>query len=214
MQIDQYFGTYARFDTVSKKDAAILMGSDCIVGEFFTIEFRPFQGASRAWLVNPYGTDIGYLSPQISHKLNVLSARGWKLNAIFALAAFTDTPEGGGYWGEVALVCFDPAIENDFMPFAKKIAKMLGKGIRPQIDLSTQALTSIADSHGTWQPSQRTALPETDGKTAILKKSCSFTDSMVQKGRKGNIGCYIISWAFLLGIVAVVIFGLKSCGAF
>ncbi len=214
MQNDQYFGTYARFETESKKDAAILLGSDCIVGEFFTIDFRPYQGSSRAWVVNPYGADIGYFDPQISHKLNVLATRGWKLNAIFALAAFTDTPEGGGYWGEFALICFDPSVESDCMPFAKNIAKMIGEGIRPQIDLSGQALQSITESHGEWKPTQRVALPKADKQTAILKKSCSFTDSMVQKGRQGNIGCYIISWAFLLGVVAIIIFELKSCGVF
>lgn len=214
MQNERYFGSYARFETENKKDGAALMGSDCIIGEFFTLEFRPFQGTNRAWIINPYGADVGYLDPQISHKLDILTVRGWKLNVIFALAAFTDTPEGGGYWGEVALICYEPSVENDFLPFAKNIASTIGKGIRPQIDLSNQALDSIAKSHGDWQPSQRAALPPIDKKSAILKKSRSFTDSMVQEGRKGNVGCYIISWAFLLIVVAAIIFELKSCGVF
>ena len=38
---DCYFGAYARFDTTSKKDAAILLGSNCIIGDVFNIEFKP-----------------------------------------------------------------------------------------------------------------------------------------------------------------------------
>ena len=38
---DCYFGAYARFGTTSKKDAAILLGSNCIIGDVFNIEFKP-----------------------------------------------------------------------------------------------------------------------------------------------------------------------------
>ena len=34
---DCYYGAYARFDTISKKYAAILLGSNCIIGDVFKI---------------------------------------------------------------------------------------------------------------------------------------------------------------------------------
>ena len=43
MSIDCYYGAYARFDTISKRDAAVLIGSDCIVGDTFDIQFRPYK---------------------------------------------------------------------------------------------------------------------------------------------------------------------------
>lgn len=214
MADDCYFGTYARFETTSKKDAAILLGSDCIVGEFLDVQFRPHEGLTRAWLVNPYGSDIGYLDPSISHKLNVLAVRGWAIKALLAFVAYTDEPEPGHYWGEVAVICFEPLSGDAFDSFAANVSKMLGRGIRPRIDLSNQALMHVIESKGTWQPSDRSPLPEKNKHTVILKKQCSFMDSMVQQGRAGNKGCYAISWAFLLAVVAAILFGLKSCGAF
>ena len=64
---DCYYGAYARFDTISKKDAAILLGSNCIIGDVFKIEFKPLKGQTRAWVVNDYGDILGYLDEQTSH---------------------------------------------------------------------------------------------------------------------------------------------------
>ena len=55
-------------------------------------------------------------------------------------------------------------------------------------------------------------MPKGDSHTAILKKSRGFTDLMVQKSREGNKGCFLISWAFLPALVALVVFGLKAAG--
>lgn len=68
---DCYFGAYARFDTTSKKDAAILLGSYCIIGDVFNIKFKPLEDQTRAWVVNDYGDTLGYLDEQTSHKLNL-----------------------------------------------------------------------------------------------------------------------------------------------
>ncbi len=209
---DHCFGTYARFETNNKKDAAVLLGSDCIVGDLFSIDLRPSKGITQAWIQNPFGADIGYLDPKVSHKLEILTARGWKTNVVFSFVAFSDSADGGSYWGEVALISFEPSLASEFDTFTATVAKLISKGIRPKIDLGPQALENIIESHGSWEPSQRTPFPETDKHTAILKKTCSLMDTMVKEGRKGNKGCYLVSWAFLLAMVAAMVFGLKSCG--
>lgn len=214
MPTDCYYGTYARFESVSKTEAATLLGSDCIVGEVFSIDFKPVEGATRAWVVNPFGKVIGYLDEKTSHHLNVLSVKGWNLNAVLSFVAFTDEPEPGHYWGEVALFCFDKAHETDFTTFMNGASKSISQGIRPRIDLENLGVESVLKSHGSWQPSQRVDIPKGDKHTAILKKSRSMTDYFVQKGREGNKGCYFVSWAFLLALVALMLFGLKSCGVF
>ena len=211
---DCYFGAYARFDTTSKKDAAILLGSNCIIGDVFNIEFKPLKGQTRAWVVNDYGDTLGYLDEQTSHKLNLLAAKNWEMHAVLSFVAFTDQPEPGFYWGEVAIFCYDKVHQSDFDTFMRTTMKLLAQGIRPRIDIKNQGVQSILDSHGTWQPSQRADMPKGDSHTAILKKSRGFTDLMVQKSREGNKGCFLISWAFLLALVALVVFGLKSCGLF
>ena len=214
MSIDCYYGAYARFDTVSKRDAAVLIGSDCIVGDTFDIQFRPYKGSTRAWIVNAFDTDIGFLDEKTSHHLNVLAAREWTLHAILSCVAFTDQPEPGMYWGEVALLCYDRSHESDFDTFVTETAKLIGKGIRPKVDLETQGIVSIIQSHGTWQPKQRVPFPGTNKNTAIIKKSRGALDFLVQKSREGNKGCYVLSWLFLLGLVALVVFALKGCGVF
>lgn len=214
MASDCYYGRYARFDTVSKKDAAILIGSDCIVGDVFSVQFKPLEGSTRAWIVNEFGADIGYLDEKTSYRLNVLAAREWNLHAVLSVVGFSDNPEPGCYWGEVALFCYDNSHVQDFDTFMNTTAKLIGKGIRPKIDLETQGLTSVLDSHGTWQPTQRVPFPKQDKNTVILKKSRGALDFLVQKSREGNKGCYAVSWIFLLGLVALILFGLKGCGVF
>ena len=52
MQAERYFGTYARFNTLSKKDAAILLGADNPIGDVFEIVFQTDNGVSTAWMKN------------------------------------------------------------------------------------------------------------------------------------------------------------------
>ena len=76
------------------------------------------------------------------------------------------------------------------------------------------AVDEIINSNGTWLPSEREPLPEKQRGMALLKTRRGFIDGLVEAGRTGNKGCYILSWAFLLALVAAIIIGLKSCGVF
>ena len=55
MQAERYFGTYARFETKSKKDAAALLGADNLVGDVFELEFIVRDKKNVAWLKNRFG---------------------------------------------------------------------------------------------------------------------------------------------------------------
>ena len=52
--MERYFGTYQTFRTVSKKDAAVLVGSNTLVGETDTSHLTMDEGAHRAWLINKF----------------------------------------------------------------------------------------------------------------------------------------------------------------
>ena len=67
---------------------------------------------------------------------------------------------------------------------------------------------------GAWLPSDRVALPKKKKGTAWVKTERSGTEALVEQARKGNIGCTITSWIFLLALVALLVFGLHSCGLF
>ena len=56
-----YTGFYARFDTPSKKDAAVLLGADNLVGDLFDVEFVTEEGTAVAWIVNRFGHRVAFL---------------------------------------------------------------------------------------------------------------------------------------------------------
>lgn len=212
--MERYFGTYQTFRTASRKEAAALLGSDNLVGDLYTIECTLEHGEHKAWMVNRFGARVGYFDSVFSRELSLKKAQNMALIAILSFVAFSEQPEPGEYWGEAAVIGYDPQEASIFDVFTKGIAGLIGKGIRPQVSFDGKAVDEIIDSKGAWLPSNRVPLPEKQKGMAILKRKRSFTDSLVEEGRKGNKGCYLLSWALILGLVALAIVRLKSCGVF
>lgn len=214
MQAERYFGTYARFDTRSKKDAAALLGADNLIGDVFEIVFQTEEGTSTAWMKNRFGGLVGFFDLSFSRELSILAARGWKLRALLSFVAFTDKPEPGHYWGQAAVVCYEPSLEEAFEPFIAAIAQRLSDGVRPEVDLGEQGVDQVVSSNGAWTPQKTVAFPAKEAGTVIMKSRRKMSEKLIEQGRKGNKGCYAVSWLFLLLLVALALFGLKSCGAF
>ena len=214
MQAERYFGTYARFGTLSKKDAAALLGADNLIGDVFEIVFQTEHGVSTAWMKNRFGGLIGFFDAAFSRELSVLAARGWKLQALLSFVAFTDHPEPGHYWGQAAVICYDPTLEQAFEPFIASTAQRLSDGVRPEVDLGEQGVEQVVSSNGSWTPKKTVAFPEKETGTVIMKSRRKMSEKLIEQGRKGNKGCYAVSWLFLLLLVALALFGLKSCGVF
>ncbi|OUO92356.1 hypothetical protein B5F40_00100 [Gordonibacter sp. An230] len=214
MHAEQYFGSYARFDTKSKKDAASLLSADNLVGDAFDIVFLSEEGSSTAWLKNRFGNLAGFFDAEFSRKLRILSARGWILKAFLSFVAFTDSPEPGHYWGEAAVICYDPSLNKPFSHFESALSQRLANGVRPDIALGEQGVEHIVRTDGTWQPKSTLPFPEKTAGTVILKSRRKLSESLIEQGRKGNKGCYLVSWVFLLALVAVVLFTFKTCGVF
>ena len=209
-----YFATYARFDTVDKEAAAAFLGADNIVGDTFTIDHEVTPDSDKAWIVNPFGKKMGYLEPKTASQVDLCKAKGWTTIAILALVAFSEEPSPGLYWGEVVIISYDPKYESDFSVFVEGIRKQISKGVRPKVTLGPDSLQTIISSHGNWLPTDRVALPKKEKGTAWVKTDRTGTEALVGQARKGNIGCTIGAWAFLLALVALIVFGLHSCGLF
>ena len=212
--MERYFGTYQTLRTVSKKDAAVLMGSNTLVGDRYRINLTMDEGVHRAWLINKFNETIGYFDDGFSRELSLFAAEGLELVGILSLVAFTETPEPGEYWGQAAVIGYSPHYAEEFNRFIDGVCGLIGKGIRPKLALKGPAVDEIINSNGTWLPSEREPLPEKQRGMALLKTRRGFIDGLVEAGRTGNKGCYILSWAFLLALVAAIIIGLKSCGVF
>lgn len=212
--MERYIGTYQTFQTVSRKEAANLIGADNLVGDRYTIECTLEDGIQKAWLVNRFNQRIGFFEPQYSRQLSIFKAQGMELTALLSFVAFTDHPEPGYYWGDVAVIAFDPTYQVAMEAFLMGIAKEMTKGKRPRVQLEKRGIDHIIESNGSWLPTETVPYPVKEKGTALVKTRRSITDRLVEESRKGNKGCYLLSWAFLLGIVALVIFSLKSCGVF
>ena len=209
-----YFGTYARFDTASKKDAAVLLGADNLVGDVFDIEFVTEDGVRTAWMKNRFGAMVGFFEPGTSRDLSLCEARGFRMQALLSFIAYSESPAPGEYWGEAAIICYDPKDAEAFECFTGNIAARMMDGIRPEVDLGEQGYAKVVESKGTWKPTKTVSLPSKQAGVAILKTRRSVSEKMIEQGRKGNKGCYILSWVFLLALIAGIIFGLRSCGVF
>lgn len=212
--MERYIGTYQTFQTVSRKEAANLIGADNLVGDRYTIECTLEDGIQKAWLVNRFNQRIGFFEPQYSRQLSIFKAQGMELTALLSFVAFTDHPEPGYYWGDVAVIAFDPTYQVAMETFLTGIAKEMAKGKRPRVQLEKHGVDHIIESSGSWLPTETVPYPVKEKGTALVKTRRSITDRLVEESRKGNKGCYLLSWAFLLGIVALAIFSLKSCGVF
>lgn len=212
----EYYGRYVDFQTVSKKDAGRLLGADNSVGDIYELSVLMEDGEQRAWLENRFGGRIGYLDAEASRKVKTLQAEGLKTQAVLSFVAFTDHPDDGHYWGQAALICFKPTHETEqaFETFVTNAAKRIGDGVRTNVDLGPEGVAKIVESGGTWLPTKSVPLPENEKGTAYLKRRRKLLERAVDQGRAGNKGCYLISWAFLLIAVALIMFGLHSCGVF
>lgn len=84
--MERYFGTYQTFRTVSKKDAAVLMGSNTLVGDRYRINLTMDEGVHRAWLINKFNETIGYFDDSFSRELSLFAAEGLELVGILSLS--------------------------------------------------------------------------------------------------------------------------------
>ncbi len=206
-----YFGEYAKFEVASKSDAGLLLGADNMVGDVYDVTIELTDGVHTAWLDNRFGQRIGFFDAKTSRKLGLLAADGLVVKAILSFVAFSNGPDDGSYWGETALICYKPAYESEFEAFIAGVSKKIASDVRPKIDFDREGVEKIIESGGQWVPTQSVPLPENTKDMAVVKRRRSVTDKLVEQGRSGNKGCYVASWAVLLILVALIVFGLKSC---
>lgn len=212
--MDQYFGTYQTFETVSKKDAAVLLGADNLVGDRYTIEIELDSDVHKAWLVSRFDQRIGFFDGNFSRRLSILKANGLELTAILSFVAYTDMPEPGHYWGEMAVIAYNPAHKEAFERFITTVCTRMFDNVRTRVNFDAEGVERIISSDGSWVPEQTVPMPSKKKGTVIMKSKRSVSEKLIEQGRKGNKGCYVVSWAFIIALVAALLFGLKACGVF
>jgi len=208
-----YEGFYARFESENKSSGSLLMGPDNIVGDDYEVVFKTEEGRVVAWLNNKFGAEVGFLDANSSRKLQLAKARDQKIRAILSFVAYSDMPDPGLYWGQVALFCFNPAYSKEMDAFVDRVAAKIGEGIRPDINLGASAVAKIFEDED-WVPKDTVPLPKKETGMAILKDRQSVSEKMIEQGRAGNKGCYAVSWVFIALLVVAALYGLHMLGVF
>ena len=213
--MDEYFysGFYARFDTVSKSEGSLLMGPDNIVGDDFSVVLKNHDGINKAWLVNKFNKEVGFLDVDASRKVQLALAKDQVIRAILSFVAYTDNPDPGCYWGQVAVFCYNPSYRQEFDRFIDNCASKISDGVRPNIDFGQQSVKNIL-SDSSWLPKETVPFPKKETGFAILKDHRSISEKVIEQGRSKNIGCYVVSWAFIILLVLLFAYFLHSIGLF
>ena len=163
---NSYQGFYARFDTPDKPTGSLLMGPDNIVGDTFQVFFKTEDGRVTAWIKNKFDKELGYFDVDTSRKLQLANAREQSIRAILAFVAYSDEPDPGLYWGQMALFCFNEAYANEMNAFIDRCASKIAEGVRPKIDLGRSAVEKIfTDSD--WLPSETIPLPDNTRQSSV-----------------------------------------------
>lgn len=208
-----YQGFYARFESPDKPTGSLLMGPDNLVGDDYEVVFKNEDDRIVAWLKNKFGAEIGFLDVDASRSLQLANGRGQKIRALLSFVAYSDSPDPGLYWGEVALFCYNETYDVEIGAFINRCASRLADGVRPEIDLGRSSIEKIF-SEKDWMPTQTVPYPKKETGMAILKQSRSLSEKMIEQGRARNKGCYVVSWLFIIIVIAAVLFGLHSAGLF
>ena len=213
---DCYAGEYAKFFASDAKGIDF-MGADNLVGDKYSIDIRDEAGGYKAYLVNRFGKDIGHLENRMIRPIQLAQAKGWKTDAFLSFVAFTegkDEENPSYYWGQMAVLQYDPRISSKMEAFEEQLARKMADGGRPQVDFGVQSVEKLVNSTEPWFPSDKAAMPKMGKGSTVVKDHRTPNERLIEQSRKGNIGCYILSWGFIIAIILLVVFILHSCGLF
>lgn len=211
-----YYGSYARFQAHSKKEGAALLGADNIIGAVCEIVFNTDKsGHTSVDVYNPFGANIGKIQGKEAEDLLVCKAKGWTMHAILVCTYYSEKPEPGNYWGEVALVCF-PNDDNaaSFEAFTVAVAHMIGEGKRVEVDLAAKGIEQVVENNGSWLPSGRVAKLDLEPGTAVIKDHMTASESLIEMSRARNKGCLVGGWLFIILLVVGAFFLIKGLFGF
>ena len=198
-----YEGFYARFETADKAQGSMLMGPDHIVGDDYEVFFKTDGDKVVAWVKNKFGAESGFFDPDVSRKLRLAKAREQTIRAVLSYVAYSDEPDPGLYWGQMALFCFSPRYAEEMNGFVDRVAAKIAEGTRPAINLGSQAVTRILEEKD-WIPNETMPLPQKEVGMAVLKDHQTMSEKMIEQGRARNKGCYFVSYLFIAVVVVAI----------
>ena len=199
----RYEGFYARFEAPSKKTGSLLVSADVLVGDPFEIVIDA-ESPNNARIVNRFGEAIGSLDANATRRIKLAQARDQIVHAYLAFVAYSELPDPGVFWGNMAIVCLSKTLEDAFADYLATLSKRLGSGVRPNIELGAVEIDRIL-ANRSWFPSSQFGMPEMPSGSAIVKHKLSLTERIVEQGRKRNPLMYVVSILFTVAVVGGII---------
>lgn len=206
MPSSPYFAQYCTFKSMDKTSGGYLLSADSLVGDIFDIVFETVDSKQQAQLRNRFGYVVGYFDSQTTHRLLRYQADKWELHAILSRVLFCSNQEDSYYWGEVAIICFSPRYHNEFTVFMNGLAKQIRGGRRPVVDLKPAMVNDVITKSGRWVPSDRETKFQVKPGNIIVKDHLKIDERLVEMARRKNVGCFIVGWAFIIGLIAVILY--------
>lgn len=199
----RYFGQYMSFKTRTKDEGLFLTNADNLIGDEYTLSFEVEEGRTVAWLVNRFGGKVGFFSPSDTYTLDVYRAREWSIHALLSLVLFTNEHDDqpGAYWGEMAVIACPKRYEEEVSVYLERLKEQLVQGIRPEVALTVVQIDKMLAEHGNWVCADHRPSWKQEKGTVVLKDSRSLSENVIEQGRSGNIGCYVVSYAFIAALV-------------
>ncbi len=210
MPSNLYQGFYCQFLTEDKKVGAQLMGADDLIGDLFEVRMVRDDADPVACIFNRFDKKTGYFDADITYKLQLCIARGMHISAILSGVCFSDTPDPGHYWGEVAILAYTDREKSAFDTFRSHVQTMLMDGTRVAVDLSEDSIASLIDSKGEWTPTDRVSPLKLEHGDVLLKSHRTFNEKMIELARQRKPGCMIIGWLFIIIVVTLIVILFKQ----
>ena len=210
--MDNFFAKYARATAQNKEQAAKLLNSDNIIGDCYELKTKIVEGEHKAIALNRFGDSPAFFDEDIAREIDLCKAKGLKTVAYLSLIGFTETnseakeAKPSNYWADFLIIGYSPAYKDEFETFLNNVSKALSNGKRPDLSINQEEFDKIVDSKGKWFPTKTISAPKKEKGTVILRSRMTARDKVIEQGRNKNIGCYILSWVFLLAVVTGIIY--------
>ena len=210
MATGSYFGCYGTFNAPEREQGVRLMSADSLVGDELEYAVQHAEGNTKVVLSNRFGGEIGTLDAKTAHDVQLCQAKGWVVHVLLASVYMKQKGEEGraSHWGEVVVLAYAPSSAAAFDVFTGNIARMLGEGLRPEVDLLDSSVSQVLDSGGEWLPNGRRAAVSKEG-NVLVKGQLGFNDKLVEQARKRNPGCLAAGWAFIALLVFLAVYLVK-----
>ena len=207
--MDNYFAKYVRGFANNKEQAAKLFNSDNIVGDLFQIKTNIKDGKHTSSIYNKFGESPVFFNEEISREIEILKSKNMNIVGILSLVGFSEDKSEereSNYWAEFLIIAYPKNYSEEFNNFVNNASKKLSNGTRPDVSLNKQEVEKVISTKGQWFPSKTKKMPKKEKGTVFLRTRKTFKDRIIEQGRKKNIGCYIVSWVFLLLFVTFLIY--------